>query len=48
MPDGAGPLYQSEGMARESIELLRIALASGVLQRIDRSAAQLLGVLCFL
>ena len=48
MPDRAGPFDQSEGMAREPIELLRIALASGVLQRIDSSAAKLLGVLWFL
>ena len=46
--DSAGPLDQSEGMARQPIELPRVALASGVLQCIDSSAAKLLRVLWFL
>jgi hypothetical protein len=46
--DSTGPLDQSEGTARQSIELLRIALASGVLQCIDSSAAKLFRVLWFL
>jgi hypothetical protein len=46
--DRAGPLDQSEGMARQPIELSRIALASSVLQCIDSSAAKLLRVLWFL
>jgi hypothetical protein len=48
MTDRARPLDQSEGMARQSIELLRIALASGGLQCIDSSAAKLFRVLWFL
>jgi hypothetical protein len=48
MSDGTGPLDQSEGVARQSIELLRIGLASGVLQCIDSSAAKLLRILWFL
>jgi hypothetical protein len=46
--DSAGPLDQSKGMARQPIEFPRVALASGVLQYIDSSAAKLLWVLWFL
>jgi hypothetical protein len=45
---GASPLEQSKGMARQAIELTRIAVASGVLQCIDSSAAKHLRVLWFL
>jgi hypothetical protein len=44
-PDSTGPLNQSEGVTRQPIELLRIGLASGVLQCIDSSAAKLLRIL---
>jgi hypothetical protein len=43
--DSTGPLNQSEGVTRQPIELVRIGLASGVLQCIDSSAAKLLRIL---
>jgi hypothetical protein len=46
--DSTGPRDQSKGVTREPIELLRIGLASGVLQRIDSGAAKLLRILWFL
>jgi hypothetical protein len=48
MPDGASPLDQGEGVPGEPIELLRIALASRILQRIDSCAAKLCRVFWFL
>ena len=46
--DSASPLDQSEGVARQPIELPRVALASSVPQCIDSSAAKLLRVFWFL
>jgi hypothetical protein len=43
--DSTGPLNQSEGVTRQPIELLRIGLASGVLQCIDSSVSKLLRIL---
>jgi|SRR6516162_3440233 len=48
VPDSAGPLDQSEGMARESTELPRIGLAGRVPQCIDSSPAKRLRILWFL
>ena len=47
MSDSTGPLDQSEGMTRQSIELPRVALARGLLQCIDSSAAKLVRILWF-
>jgi len=47
MPDSAGSLDQSQGVPRQPVELLRIALTSSVLKGID-SSAKLFRVLCVL